>query len=844
MVAESSRNPKSKQSQGLTEKQITVFNSWKRPLQQALTLEAENGFENLEGRRQLFNNFIVSQLNLTPEFIDATTLKRIALFLDAFDVYPSSSESIRRRHVIDLRQLLQALSAKYNYQTEFNKPQLNLNNDSYGNIQRQKLKASLSLLSPIEEVPGLGQKLAEKLSSLGIIYVRDFFLHYPRDYIDYSCLRRITDLNEGDTVTVVANVRRCSSFTSPRNSNLSILDLQLQDFTGRIKATRFFVGRRFSNRSYLKQQERLYPLGAKVAVSGLVKVSPHGKSIHNPIIEVLDNDNAQLKSTSIGQLVPVYSLTEGITSERFRNFISIVLPLATSWFDPIPEKLLRNLSMPSKGRALINLHSPSNHETLKLSRRRLVFEEFFAFQLRLLLRRNIHRKLLSPGFEINSKTSSLSEKYIASLPFPLTNAQKRVLEEIDSDLMKNIPMCRLLQGDVGSGKTVVAIISLLKAVESGWQGAFMAPTEVLAEQHYKTLCQCLLQLHVTVELLTGSTNTTRRRDIINNLSNGSLKILVGTHALIEDPVSFLNLGLVVVDEQHRFGVRQRNLLLDKGLQPNLLTMTATPIPRTLALSLHGDLDVSQLDELPPGRTPVITRLFSRSQVNKVYQLIRDEISKGQQAYIVLPLIDDSEKLELRSAIQAHKELSSAVFPDLQLGLLHGKMSSKEKQNVIRNFVDNHFNILVSTTVVEVGVDIPNATVMVIENADRFGLSQLHQLRGRVGRGSLKSHCILLYDGNQQSSKQRLEFLVATNDGFEISEIDLKLRGPGQVLGTRQSGLPDFALASLIDDAEVLELAREQAIDILKMDPELKNHVELKLWVDQRGDCINSTPQLN
>ena len=839
MVTDPSNDPQNKKCEGLTDNQVNIFQSWKRPLQQALTLEAENGFQNYQGKRQLFDTYIKSQLGLAPKFLEIHQLSKLEEFSNYFINYESLLETKRRRLVIDLRQFIQSLSAEYDYNPPIRPPRLNVNSYSPSEI-----KQSLSLLSPLNEIPGIGIKIEARLASIGLLHVKDIFLHYPRDYIDYSCLRRINDLQTGETATVVGTIRQCNSFVSPRNPNLSILYLQLQDCTGRIKATRFFAGRRFSNKSYLKSQERLYPIGSTVAVSGLVKSGSYGKTINDPVIEVLESAYSELKSKTIGRLIPIYSLTEGVTTERFRGFIDIILPLAKLWPDPLPTKILQALALPDKATALKCIHVPPNNDKLQLSRRRLVFEEFFLFQLRLLYKRNQNKKIASPVFDIPSNRISLSGKYTEALNFKLTNAQKRVLTEIESDLHRDEPMCRLLQGDVGSGKTVVAVVTLLNAVDANYQAALMAPTEVLAEQHYRNLCKYLPQLHVTVELLTGSTPLSRRREILMNLRNGSLDILVGTHALIEDPVSFSNLGLVVVDEQHRFGVRQRNLLIDKGVQPNLLTMTATPIPRTLALSLHGDLDVSQLDELPPGRTPVFTRLFSRSEVHQVYQLIRDEVSRGHQAYIVLPLIDESEKLDLRSAIQSHEELSKSIFPDYKVGLLHGRMTGIAKQKVIQEFVGKKYNILVSTTVVEVGVDIPNATVMVIENAERFGLSQLHQLRGRVGRGSLNSHCILIHDGSHQNSKQRLEFLVASNDGFEISEIDLKLRGPGQFLGTKQSGLPDFALASLIDDADVLELARKHAVNLLKGDPELKTYTQLKTLIDNPVDVFHSTPQLN
>ena len=419
-----------------------------------------------------------------------------------------------------------------------------------------------------------------------------------------------------------------------------------------------------------------------------------------------------------------------------------------------------------------------------------------------------------------------------------------VLREIEADLAQSKPMARLVQGDVGSGKTVVAIAALLSTIASGWQGALMAPTEVLAEQHHRNLCHWFPQLHITVELLTGSTPRPRRRQLLDDLASGSLKLLVGTHALLEDPVVFERLGLVVVDEQHRFGVHQRDRLLNKGLQPHLLTMTATPIPRTLALSVHGDLDVSQIDELPPGRTPIKTAMLSAGQREKAYALIRDEVSKGQRAYVVLPLVEESEKLELRSAVEVHAELVSEVFPDLQVGLLHGRLSSVEKQEVLSSFSSGACQVLVSTTVVEVGVDVPEASVMMIDHAERFGLAQLHQLRGRVGRGAAASHCLLINGSSNPLARQRLDVLVRSTDGFEIAEMDLRLRGPGQVLGTRQSGLPDLALASLADDAAVLEDARTAAQDLLRDDPNLERCPKLRALLDDQQRRLSGGTPLN
>tara|TARA_Y100001968_G_scaffold41189_4_gene31306 strand:+ start:8169 stop:10706 length:2538 start_codon:yes stop_codon:yes gene_type:complete len=845
MVSKCIKYQKSKLKQRLTIKDKKSFEDWKRPLQQALMIEADTGFNNLQGRKEFFHSFVVRQLLHPPESLSADSVDILNARSKDFVAYPNSPETVRRREVVALRKFIQSLSSQYDERKSLKPISLNLQRvDPLQESKSSKCTSSLSINSSLADVQGIGLKIAERLSSLGLFTVKDLLTYYPRDYVDYSSLRRIIELVVGETATIVATVRRCSSFVSPRNPNLSILELQLQDPTGRLKVTRFLAGRRFSNKAYLRIQEKLYPPGAIVAVCGLVKDGQYGKSFNDPVVEVLENTQAPLKSKTIGQLSPVYSLTEGISADRFRGFLETVLPLLSSWLDPIPGEVVKSLSLPSKSEALRDIHRPQNRDSLKKARRRLVFDEFFIFQLSLLYRRNRLREYSSPPLITSVNHNSLVALFLESLPFKLTSAQKRVLAEIESDLKSSEPMSRLVQGDVGSGKTVVAIAALLNAVQAGWQGALMAPTEVLAEQHYKNLCKWLPPLHVTVDLLTGSTSRAKRRRILDDLVNGSLKILVGTHALLEQPVTFSRLGLVVVDEQHRFGVRQRNLLLNKGLQPHLLTMTATPIPRTLALSLHGDLDVSQIDELPPGRTPINTNLYSRKQIHKAYELIRQEVKKGQQAYVVLPLVDESEKLDLRSAIKVHEELSREVFSEFSVGLLHGRMNSIDKQRVIEKFLSRQFHILVATTVVEVGVDVPNATVMVIDNADRFGLAQLHQLRGRVGRGSYQSYCILIYDSSHKISKQRLEVLAGSNDGFEISEIDLRLRGPGQVLGTRQSGLPDFALASLIDDADVLELARNNAIEILKQDPYLKSHEKLSLLIDSHWKSFSEKAHLN
>ena len=656
---------------------------------------------------------------------------------------------------------------------------------------------------------------------------------------------RIAGLEPGRTATIVATVRRSHAFASPRNPNLSILELQLVDCTGRIRVSRFFAGQRFSSPGWLKTQQRQYPPGATVAVSGLVKETAYGPAFQDPLIEVLESAQAPVRSGAIGRMLPVYGLTEGLGADRLRQLVAAVLPLLRDWPDPLPESIRRSQGLIGRADALTQIHAPANQEQLQASRRRLVFDEFLLLQLSLAQRRHQLRQRQAPPLLLLPGGEGLVERFLAILPFALTQAQERVLAEIRADLARPQPMARLVQGDVGSGKTVVALASLLCAIEAGCQGALMAPTEVLAEQHYRKLGEWLPQLHVSSALLTGSTPAPRRRALLQDLANGQLQLLVGTHALLEDPVQFDRLGLVVVDEQHRFGVRQRNRLLAKGLQPHLLTMTATPIPRTLALSVHGDLDVSQIDGLPPGRQPICTVLLKGSQRQRAYGLIREQVALGQRAYVVLPLVEESEKLDLRSAVEVYHQLKEEVFTELRVGLLHGRLNSADKQAAIAAFAAGDTQVLVSTTVVEVGVDVPEASVMLIDHAERFGLAQLHQLRGRVGRGAAASHCLLINDSSNVLARQRLELLVRSSDGFEIAEMDLRLRGPGQVLGTRQSGLPDLALASLTDDGEVLERARAVAQEITQADPSLQAHPGLaQALAEQRRRQMDQAARLN
>ena len=843
MVAQPAGDSSTQLNAGLDYQALERFLVWIRPLQQALSLEVERGFSNLQGRKERFHSFMQRELGTPPQIpLPGDVPPRLQALAEGFAEYPSMKDAARRRQVTVVRQWLHALRQRLEPSAPMAPPRLKVAQRSSGSAASKT--ATPSLDSPLGQVKGIGPKLAERLASLGMLLVRDLILHYPRDYVDYSALRRIDALVPGETATIVATVRRCHGFSSPRNPNLSIIELQLQDPTGRIKVTRFLAGKRFSNPSYLHGQTRQYPNGATVAVSGLVKRGPYGISFQDPLIEVMESAQAPLRSSRIGRLLPVYPLTEGLTADRFRSLIERVLPSVRHWPEPLPRVRRESRTLLSRDKALVAIHRPESSDQLQQARHRLVFDEFLLLQLGLMQRRAALKQRSAPSLGCASDRDGLLGQFLTLLPFQFTAAQERVLAEIETDLNRQEPMARLVQGDVGSGKTVVAVAALLKAIQAGWQGAMMAPTEVLAEQHYRSLCGWMPPLHVTVELLTGSTPQKQRRRILADVASGACKILVGTHALLEDPVAFARLGLVVVDEQHRFGVRQRNRLLGKGLQPHLLTMTATPIPRTLALSLHGDLDVSQIDELPPGRTPISTAMITGSNRDEAYDLIRQEVDKGQRAYVVLPLVEESEKMDLRSAVDVHRQLADEVFPDLQVGLLHGRLASADKQAVIRAFAAGETNVLVSTTVVEVGVDVPEASVMVIDHADRFGLAQLHQLRGRVGRGAAASHCLLINDSRNPLARQRLEVLVRSTDGFEIAEMDLRLRGPGQVLGTRQSGLPDLALASLADDGSVLEEAREEAADILREDPELRDYPVLRALLDEQRSRVTSAAQLN
>jgi len=797
------------------EKYINLIKDWIRPLQKALTLESENRFNNLQGKKQHFNDYLnkslsnLDNLKLTNEFI-----KLFGEFSIKYSQYNDLDINQRKRLVIDTRKGLLKLgkAIDLNYS--------NKNTDSYFS---KVIDSNLSLNSDISLIKSIGKINKNKLNELGIYNIKDIINYFPRTYLDYTNRVKIINLKPDNLYTCIATVKKFYIYKSPNNSNLSIMNIVIFDETSSIKVTKFFLGKRFRSYSFFSSQKSLYIPGTKLAISGKVKLSEYGKNFVDPQIEILNTNEESFNFS--GKIMPLYSLSESFSNLSFIKLIKKVIIYSKQYPDLLNQKQLNSLSLVSKSDSLINIHLPINQNALIESKKRLVFDELFLLQMKFLLRKRKNNKKLT--IQKSIKKNFLLKDFLNKVPFQLTKSQEKVLDEIKSDLSDLTPMSRLLQGDVGSGKTIIAIASLLIELEKDQQGALMVPTEVLASQHYKNLIQFLNPLLVSVELLTGNTPQKKRKEILTNLKNGMVDILVGTHALFEDKVVFNSLGMVVIDEQHRFGVTQRNRLLNKGDNTNLLSMTATPIPRTLALSLYGDLDISQITELPPGRVPITTKIISEKELNKLFKYVENEIDNGKQAYVILPLIEDSEKMNLSSAKKIFKYLSEEIFLKNKVGLLHGKLNSEEKNNVINSFVNNEVNILVSTTVIEVGIDVPNASIMIIYNSERFGLSQLHQLRGRVGRGSHKSFCYLVTSENNRLENKRLTVLEKSNDGFYIAEKDLELRGPGQLLGYKQSGLPDFILDNLPNNKVLIEKAREEAQRVINEDPDLRKNILLK-----------------
>ncbi len=677
-------------------------------------------------------------------------------------------------------------------------------------VAMQSINESM-LKKPITVVKGVGESRNKLLNSISIFTVEDLLHHFPRQYEDRRRIKKISELEEGDSCSVIAAVMSKVSESRPRR-NLSIQKLQIRDETGIASVTWF-------NRTFLKQT--FYP-GQKYVFYG--KASRRGLFIEllNPAYEKFEEHQPDTKL----KMLPIYPLTAGLTQNIMRSTISDAFRLAGKELGEfLPYWMLKEHDLLDFRTAIQSIHFPDDDKLLQTARRRLVFQELLILQLGLL---SIKSTVNEGKQGITFREAPQIEDFIRGLPFTLTKAQRKVYEEIRRDMESDKIMNRLIQGDVGSGKTVVALLAILKAYYSGYQAVMMAPTEILAEQHYNTINKMLEGRDIRVALLTGSTTAKERSVILEDLSSGSIDIIVGTHALIQDEVTYNNIGLAVTDEQHRFGVRQRAALKSKGISPDVIVMTATPIPRTLALILYGDLDISTIDEMPPGRKKIKTYCVNESMRERINEFVRKLVREGRQVFIVCPLVEESEQIEANSAVETAERISKEDFRDLKVELIHGRMKAAQKDRVIKEFVSGEIDILVSTTVIEEGIDVPNAALMIIENAERFGLAQLHQLRGRVGRGVHQSYCILYNTSDSQIAKERMKVMESSNDGFVISARDLELRGPGEFFGTRQHGVPELAIANLYSDIEILKEVQVAADYLLKDEDPLHSEENRKL----------------
>lgn len=669
------------------------------------------------------------------------------------------------------------------------------------------------LLRPIGKALRTTQARLKLLEDLGVRTVKDFLLFFPRAYDDKRTFTIVGELRTDQSNNVKGKLSNV--FHRRTKAGKSMTRAVLSDPSGSVEVLWF-------NQPYLKQILRN---GQNIILSGKAKFTNGKTSILNPTHEMVKED-----LTHTGRIVPVYHQTEGITTKWLREKLK---PLIKEWSsqltDPLPEEIREKYLLMPFAMAVEEAHFPSDEKRLAQAKHRLSFDELFFLQLKAL-----QKKWLWQNIEQHEQKSipihPTTPELINSLPFHLTAAQQRTLDEILQDLSKPFPMSRLMQGDVGSGKTVVAAIAIFNAFKAGYQTALMAPTEILARQHYKTLFQLLQPHGVNIQFVSGSTTKSQKDQLTNQLKTGIIDLMVGTHSLIQENIGFKKLGLAVIDEQHRFGVKQRSILKSHG-SPHLLSLSATPIPRTLAMTIYGDQDLSLIDEMPAGRQEIITRIVPEKKRIDAYRWIENQVLKGRQAFVICPLIDESDLLEIKSAIQEHEKLQTEIFPDLKVDLLHGRMKPRDKDTIMQNFKENKTNILVSTSVIEVGIDVPNASIMLIEGADRFGLSQLHQFRGRVGRGEHQSYCFLFPHHQGQDARTRLKAMVQHSSGFALSEIDLQLRGPGEIFGLRQSGIPDLKMASL-SDAKTITIAREAAQHIITHDPRLEKYPLLKNRIQQ------------
>lgn len=782
----------------------------------AIDIEVKYRYIDIHGKTQKFSSFIKKEAQKNYKLSKKNP--RWEVVIESFEHYPYASITERRKAIEHLIRVIRADIQTQNQEQQEEKER---------QIQRTKHPSEVDVMY----IKGVGPKVAYKLNKLGIFTAQDLMMYFPKKHIDYSSRTLIRDLKEGQTTTVFGFIKSVSSFNT--RNNLSVTRVVIGDESGRFELS-FFNAK--GNRYLLQRMKTQFPQNAGIMVSGVVKMNNYSGQLtmDKPTYSIMTGEFKEDANSNlnIARIVPIYTICEDLSIKTLRKAIFNAIELYKNDIKNIvPDFIRERLGIMNKKDAVKQIHFPETMNDLEHARFSLIFEELFLIQLKLIRLRENTAKTTS-AYNLQVHKDGLVQKFIAGLPFELTSGQKQAVNEILQDMNSDVPMQRLLQGDVGSGKTVVATIMLLAAVENGYQGALMAPTEILAQQHYNNLVQWLTPLGLSVGLFLGSHGKKVRQKFETDLKNGQMNIAVGTHALIQENVDFNNLGAIVVDEQHRFGVKQRNILKRKSQNPQMLTMTATPIPRTLALTVHGDLDLTVINELPRGRKPIKTILTGSHR--QVWDLIKQEVESGRQAYIVYPLIDESETLSAKAATIEAEKLQQEIFPQFKIGLLHGKLKNDEKEEVMKDFKDGKYDILVSTTVVEVGVDVPNATVMVIENAERFGLSQLHQLRGRVGRSSLQSYCVLITSSRSQETRERLGIMTETNDGFVIAEKDLQLRGPGEFLGTRQSGLPDLIISDIVRDAKILEIARNEAIDFVKnynIDdfPMLKNVTSLEMF---------------
>lgn len=778
-------------------------------LKKAIEIEIQYKYIDIHGKTQPFSKFITNEAKKYYKLSKKNP--KWAVLIEAFEHYPFAGVNERRKSI---DRLIKVIKSETQPQPEIPKGEHKPAKDT-----------------DVMYMKGVGPKIAYKLNKLGIYTAQDLIMYFPKKHIDYSSRTLIRDLKEGESTTVFGYIKSVSAFNT--KNKLSVVKVTVADESGWLDLS-FFQAK--SNRFMLERVKAQFPVNAGIMLSGTVKLNNFDKKLtfDKPTYSIMTGEFLEDKNSNlnIARIVPIYQVCEDLSIKVLRRAIFNAIQMYKNEIENIlPDFIREKYGILDKKIAVEQIHFPENMELLEQARYSLIFEELFLIQLKLVRLREQNAGNHS-ALALKIQEEGLVQKFIKSLPFELTGGQKRAVNEILNDLNSDIPMARLLQGDVGSGKTIVATIMLLAGVENGYQGAIMAPTEILAQQHYNNLQKWLTPMGLSVGLFLGSQGKRVREKFRTDLRNGQMNIAVGTHALIQEDVDFHNLGAIVVDEQHRFGVKQRNILKKKSQNPQMLTMTATPIPRTLALTVHGDLDLTIIDELPKGRKPIKTSLVTSHR--GVYELIQREIEAGRQAYVVYPLIEESETLSAKAATIEAERLQTEVFPQFKIGLLHGKLKNDEKEQVMADFKAKKYDILVSTTVVEVGVDVPNATVMLIENSERFGLSQLHQLRGRVGRNDLQSYCILHTASKSQETRERLNIMTETNDGFVIAEKDLQLRGPGEFLGTRQSGLPDLIISDIVRDAKILEQARNEAIDFIKSHniedyPYLKEVTSLQLF---------------